>query len=347
MSGDRRVSLRVIAGGRGRRPRPGLLVVGAAEVVTLAGGLRAGAARARSTGCGRGRAAGPTARRPGRRRLGGPDRSPSAARPTCRAAARGARATPSGGSRGSTRPAGRSRPGSSIPTPTCCSPAAARASSSCASAAPATSRSSRPAAGSSRPSPRRARRAPTSWRAHGRRWLDEMLGHGVTTVEAKSGYGLDLQTELRLLEVAHRLGAEGPIEVVPTWLGAHAVPPEFRDRPGRRRGLRPRAPRGAAAGRRGPGPGVAARRLLRGGRLHAPTSRGGSSRRPRRTGCGRGSMPTSWRRAVARSWPRRSGPRPPTTSRRRPRRGSTRWPQRPPDGRPGRRDAPARRRPGS
>jgi imidazolonepropionase len=67
--------------------------------------------------------------------------------------------------------------------------------------------------------------------AHGRRWLDEMLGHGVTTVEAKSGYGLDLQTELRLLEVAHQLGLEGPIEVVPTWLGAHAVPPELRNRP--------------------------------------------------------------------------------------------------------------------
>jgi imidazolonepropionase len=58
-----------------------------------------------------------------------------------------------------------------------------------------------------------------------------MLGHGVTTVEAKSGYGLDLATELRLLEIAHRLGTEGPIEVVPTWLGAHAVPPEFRTRP--------------------------------------------------------------------------------------------------------------------
>jgi imidazolonepropionase len=66
---------------------------------------------------------------------------------------------------------------------------------------------------------------------HGRRWLDEMLGHGVTTVEAKSGYGLDLATELRLLDVAHRLGTEGPIEVVPTWLGAHAVPPEIRDQP--------------------------------------------------------------------------------------------------------------------
>ena len=67
---------------------------------------------------------------------------------------------------------------------------------------------------------------------HGRRWLDEMLAHGVTTVEAKSGYGLDLPTELRLLEVAGALGDEGPIEIVPTFLGAHAVPPEYRDRPG-------------------------------------------------------------------------------------------------------------------
>jgi len=67
--------------------------------------------------------------------------------------------------------------------------------------------------------------------AHGRRWLGEMLGHGVTTVEVKSGYGLDLPTELRLLEVAHQLGAEGPVDVVPTWLGAHAVPPELRGRP--------------------------------------------------------------------------------------------------------------------
>ncbi len=67
--------------------------------------------------------------------------------------------------------------------------------------------------------------------AHGRRWLDEMIRHGVTTVEAKSGYGLDLATELRLLEVAFQLGREGPVDVVPTFLGAHAVPPEYRSRP--------------------------------------------------------------------------------------------------------------------
>ena len=67
--------------------------------------------------------------------------------------------------------------------------------------------------------------------AHGRRWLDEMLGHGVTTIEAKSGYGLDLETEIRLIEAAYQLGREGPIDIVPTYLGAHAVPPEFRSRP--------------------------------------------------------------------------------------------------------------------
>jgi imidazolonepropionase len=55
-----------------------------------------------------------------------------------------------------------------------------------------------------------------------------MLRAGTTTVEAKSGYGLDTTTELRLLEVAGRLAAEGPVDVVPTYLGAHAVPEEVR-----------------------------------------------------------------------------------------------------------------------
>jgi len=67
--------------------------------------------------------------------------------------------------------------------------------------------------------------------AHGRQWLDAMLAGGTTTVEVKSGYGLDLPTELRLLEVAYQLGLEGPLDIVPTYLGAHAVAPEFRSRP--------------------------------------------------------------------------------------------------------------------
>ena len=68
--------------------------------------------------------------------------------------------------------------------------------------------------------------------AHGRRWLDEMLGHGVTTIEAKSGYGLDLETEIRLIEVAYRLGARGPDRRRPD-LPRRARRPARVPRPGR------------------------------------------------------------------------------------------------------------------
>ena len=54
-----------------------------------------------------------------------------------------------------------------------------------------------------------------------------MLEHGTTTVEIKSGYGLDLETEIRSLEVAREIGNTLPIDVVTTFLGAHQVPPEF------------------------------------------------------------------------------------------------------------------------
>ncbi len=63
--------------------------------------------------------------------------------------------------------------------------------------------------------------------------LDEMLCLGVTTCEAKSGYGLDDETECKQLRVARRLNASQPIEVVSTYLGAHAVPEEYqKDREG-------------------------------------------------------------------------------------------------------------------
>ncbi|HEY8506556.1 MAG TPA: imidazolonepropionase [Gemmataceae bacterium] len=62
-----------------------------------------------------------------------------------------------------------------------------------------------------------------------RRRLDRLLSLGVTTVEVKSGYGLTVADELKCLEVIAELNAEGPLELVPTFLGAHAVPPEFRD----------------------------------------------------------------------------------------------------------------------
>ena len=51
--------------------------------------------------------------------------------------------------------------------------------------------------------------------------------HGTTTLEAKTGYGLDLETEYKQMEVLLRLDEEGPLQIIPTYLGAHAVPPEF------------------------------------------------------------------------------------------------------------------------
>ena len=57
--------------------------------------------------------------------------------------------------------------------------------------------------------------------------LNEMLDHGITTVEAKSGYGLDVENELKQLRVIRRLNTEGGYNVVPTFMAAHAVPPEF------------------------------------------------------------------------------------------------------------------------
>jgi imidazolonepropionase len=63
-----------------------------------------------------------------------------------------------------------------------------------------------------------------------RRWLHHMAAGGVTTVEAKSGYGLDREAELRQLRVLERLDGEGPVRVVPTVLAAHAVPPEYAGR---------------------------------------------------------------------------------------------------------------------
>ena len=57
------------------------------------------------------------------------------------------------------------------------------------------------------------------------------LANGTTTVEAKSGYGLTVEDEIKILRVVRRLNAETPIEFVPTFLGAHAVPDEFRSAP--------------------------------------------------------------------------------------------------------------------
>lgn len=61
--------------------------------------------------------------------------------------------------------------------------------------------------------------------------LDEMLSYGVTTVEAKSGYGLNVEDELKQLRVIRRLKEQGSFNVVPTFMAAHAVPPEFKGDP--------------------------------------------------------------------------------------------------------------------
>jgi imidazolonepropionase len=61
--------------------------------------------------------------------------------------------------------------------------------------------------------------------------LREMLAHGTTTAEAKTGYGLETQTELRMLQAFLYLDEEEPLEISPTLLGAHAIPPEYKDDP--------------------------------------------------------------------------------------------------------------------
>ena len=60
--------------------------------------------------------------------------------------------------------------------------------------------------------------------------LDRMIAMGVTTVEAKSGYGLDFNTEAKMLAAIGRLASQKKIDVIPTFLGAHAVPEEYKGR---------------------------------------------------------------------------------------------------------------------
>ncbi len=57
--------------------------------------------------------------------------------------------------------------------------------------------------------------------------LDKMLKYGTTTIEIKSGYGLTMKDEIKLLEVMNELNKKHPIDIVPTFMGAHAIPPEL------------------------------------------------------------------------------------------------------------------------
>jgi len=221
---------RLIHGGRSEEPTPGLLIVGASEVVTVAGGIRAGE---RQSDVGRLSAA----------EVGGPD-APDAPVVACwegRIAAVGPRAALEAALEAEGYPLGRFAridAGGGTVTPGLVDPhthllfAGSREDEWGMRQRGAGYLEILEAGGGILSTVAATRAASVDeLMAHGRRWLDEMLGHGVTTIEAKSGYGLDLETEIRLLEAAHRLGKEGPIDIVPTYLGAHAVPPEFRSRP--------------------------------------------------------------------------------------------------------------------
>lgn len=63
----------------------------------------------------------------------------------------------------------------------------------------------------------------------GKKRLDRMLSKGITTIEAKSGYGLSLEDELKILRVIKALNGVHPIDLVPTFLGAHTIPGEFKN----------------------------------------------------------------------------------------------------------------------
>jgi imidazolonepropionase len=60
--------------------------------------------------------------------------------------------------------------------------------------------------------------------------IDAMIAEGVTLIEVKSGYGLDTETELKMLRAARAIERQRPVRIITTFLGAHAVPPDYKDR---------------------------------------------------------------------------------------------------------------------
>ncbi len=88
------------------------------------------------------------------------------------------------------------------------------------------------AGGGIRSTVKHLRRAPAkSLKARALAHLREFAAHGTTTLEAKSGYGLDWKGELKILELLSELHQEQPLDIAATFLGAHVVPPEFKRRP--------------------------------------------------------------------------------------------------------------------
>jgi len=77
---------------------------------------------------------------------------------------------------------------------------------------------------------RQALASPGALMNRARAFLDRMLTHGTTTAEIKTGYGLSTESELGLLKIIARLKKSQPVDIVPTFLGAHAVPKEYEDR---------------------------------------------------------------------------------------------------------------------
>lgn len=73
--------------------------------------------------------------------------------------------------------------------------------------------------------------SPESLKSHARQNLSRFLAHGTTTIEAKSGYGLDWKSESKILALLQELHQEQPVDISSTFLGAHIVPPEFRKKP--------------------------------------------------------------------------------------------------------------------
>lgn len=66
---------------------------------------------------------------------------------------------------------------------------------------------------------------------NGKDILDRMMNYGTTTVEIKSGYGLTTESEIKQLEAIQILNEDHPLDLIPTFLGAHAIPPEFKNKP--------------------------------------------------------------------------------------------------------------------
>ena len=73
--------------------------------------------------------------------------------------------------------------------------------------------------------------SPAILKARALRNLRDFAVHGTTTIEAKSGYGLDWKSEVKILDILYHLHQEHPLDILATFLGAHVIPPEFRRRP--------------------------------------------------------------------------------------------------------------------